>query len=260
MINGMLEGDMSEAWQGFTKSAGGVVSQVASGATRFIEPVNTLAGIVRGEQARPIDRYQGNKLYNDSVRYIDNIIPLFTGEPVGKTLKQAATGEADVTSAKSLGFRNIRLTNTQRVMNMMGYDQFNINAARRVRVIAPESANEYNGILFNIIEAESDRLIGSKTFRELGTEKQRLYWKKDILPKAKELAKTFLYLQYSGPTDTLDLQYELSQKYTSKKIDEAIESLKFDGGFGDMDRAELHVIKTFLETDDKLKMLSIPAF
>ena len=78
--------------------------------------------------------------------------------------------------------------------------------------------------------------------------------------KAKELAKTFLYLQYSGPTDTLDLQYELSQKYTSKKIDEAIESLKFDGDFGDMNRAELHVIKTFLETDDKLKMLSIPAF
>ena len=260
MVNGMLSGDLSEAWKGFTNSAGGVVSQVASAGTRFIEPVNTLAGIVRGEQARPIDRYQGNKLYNDSVRYIDNIIPLFTGEPVGKTLKQAATGEADVTSAKSLGFRNIRLTNTQRVMNMMGYDQFNINAARRVRVIAPESANEYNGILFNIIEAESDRLIGSKTFRELGTEKQRLYWKKDVLPKAKELAKTFLYLQYSGPTDTLDLQYELSQKYTSKKIDEAIESLKFDGDFGDMNRAELHVIKTFLETDDKLKMLSIPAF
>tara|TARA_R110002020_G_scaffold276100_1_gene491396 strand:+ start:2439 stop:5894 length:3456 start_codon:yes stop_codon:yes gene_type:complete len=258
MVNGMLSGDLSEAWKGFNNSAGGIVSQVASAGTRFIEPVNTLAGITRGEQARPIDRYQGNKLYNDSVRYIDNIIPLFTGEPVGKTLKQAATGEADVTSAKSLGFRNIRLTNTQRVMNMMGYDQFNINAARRVRVIAPESANEYNGILFDIIEAESDRLIGSKNFRKLETDRQRLYWKKEVLPRAKETAKTFLYLQYSGATDTLDLQYELSEKYTSKKIDSAIEDLKFDGDFGDMNRGELYVLKTFLETEDKLKLLSVP--
>jgi len=259
MVEGMLSGDLSSAWKGFTNSAGGVVSQVTSAGTRFIEPVNTLAGITRGEQARPIDRYQGNKLYNDSVRYIDNIIPLFTGEPVGKTLKQAATGEADVTSSKSLGFRNIRLTNTQRVMNMMGYDQFDINAARKVRVIAPESANEYNGILFDIIEAESDRLIGSKKFRDLDTRTQRNYWKKVILPRSKELAKTFLYLQYSGPEDTLDLQYELAQKYKESKIDDAIESLNFDGSLGDMTRGELHLLKSFLDTEDTLNLLTVPA-
>jgi len=259
MVEGMLSGDLSSAWRGFANSAGGIVSQVASGTTRFLEPVNTLAGIARGEQARPIDRYQGNKLYNDSVRYIDNIIPLFTGKPVGKTLKQAATGEADVTSAKSLGFRNIRLTNTQRVMNMMGYEQFDINAARRVRVIAPESANEYNGILFDIIEAESDRLIGSKKFRDLDTRTQRNYWKEVILPRSKELAKTFLYLQYSGPEDTLDLQYELAQKYKESKIDDAIESLNFDGSLGDMTRGELHLLKSFLDTEDTLNLLTVPA-
>ena len=257
MAYGMLQGDAEKAWRGFTNSAGGIVSQVASGTTRFIEPVNTLAGIVSGDQARPIDRYQGNKMYNDSVRYIDNIIPLFTGKPVGKTLKQAATGEADVTSAKSLGFRNVRLTNTQRVMNMMGYDQFNINEARRVRVLAPESANEYNGILFDIIEAESDRLMGSENFRKLETKRQRLWWK-GVLKRSKELAKTFLYLQYSGPTDTLDLQHELSKKYTAKKIDDAIESLRFNGDLGDMNRSELYVLKTFMETEDTLNLLSVP--
>jgi hypothetical protein len=255
----MLQGDMKEMWRAFGKSMGGVGSQVASASTRFIEPLNTLAGIARGEEARPIDRYQGNKFYNDSVRYIDNIIPLFTGEPVGETLKQAATGEADITSTKSLGVRSIRLTDTQRVMNMLGYEQFNINAARQVRQKVPEAANEYNGILFDVIEAKASALMDSKAFRNMPLDRQRLYWKKEILPEAQELAKSFLYLQYSGPLDTIDLQYELSGKYNNKKLDDAIEELNFDGEIGDMTRAELYVLKEYLSTVEQIEMLKVPA-
>jgi len=225
----------------------------------LIEPLNTLAGIARGEEARPIDRYQGNKLYNDSVRYVDNIIPLFTGEPVGETLKQAATGEADITSTKSLGVRSIRLTDTQRVMNMLGYEQFDINAARQIRTKVPEAANEYNGILFDVIEAKASALMDSKAFRNMPLDRQRLYWKKEILPEAQELAKSFLYLQYSGPLDTIDLQYELSGKYNNKKLDDAIEELNFDGEIGDMTRAELYVLKEYLSTVEQIEMLKVPA-
>jgi hypothetical protein len=255
----MFQGDMKEMWRAFGKSAGGLVSQQASAITRFVEPVNTLAGIARGEQARPIDRYQGSKWYNDSVRYIDNIIPLFTGEPVGETLKQAATGEADITSTKSLGVRSIRLTDTQRVMNMLGYEQFDINAARQVRTKAPEAANEYNGILFDVIEAKASALMDSKAFRNMPLDRQRLYWKKEILPEAQELAKNFLYLQYSGPLDTIDLQYELAGKYTNKKLDEAIEELNFDGEIGDMTRGELYVLKEYLSTVEQIELLKVPA-
>ena len=254
----MFQGDMKEMWRAFGKSGGGIVSQQVSAVTRFVEPVNTLAGIARGEQARPIDRYQGNKFYNDSVRYIDNIIPLFTGEPVGETLKSAAAGEADITSTKSLGVRSIRLTDTQRVMNMMGYEQFDINAARAIRTKAPEAANEYNGILFDIIEAKASALMDSKAFRKMTTEDQRRYWKTDILPEAKDLAKTFLYLQYSGPLDTIDLQYELAGKYNNKKLDDAIEELNFSGDIGDMTRAELYVLKEYLDVIDTIKLLQVP--
>jgi len=255
----MFQGDMKESWRAFGKSMGGVGSQVASSATRFIEPVNTLAGIARGEQARPIDRYQGNKFYNDSVRYIDNIIPLFTGKPVGETLKQAATGEADITSTKSLGIRPIRLTDTQRVMNMLGYEQFDINAARNIRTKTPEAANEYNGILFDIIEAKSSALMDSKAFRNMSMSRQRLYWEKEILPEAKELAKTFLYLQYSCPLDTIDLQYELAGKYNNKKLDDALEELNFEGDLGDMTRAELYVLKEYLSTIEQIELLRVPS-
>ena len=256
----MFQGDMKESWRAFGKSFGGIGSQVISSGTRFIEPVNTLAGIASGQQARPIDRYQGSKFYNDSTRYIDNILPLFLGESIrGETLKQAAIGEADITSTKSLGIRPIRLTDTQRVMNMLGYDTFSLNAARKIRMKAPEAANEYNGILFDIIEAKSSALMDSKAFRGMPLKKQRLYWQQEILPEAKELAKSFLYLQYSGPLDTIDLQYELSSKYNNKKIDDAVEELNFDGDIGDMTRAELYVLKEYLSTVEQIEMLKIPA-
>jgi len=257
----MFQGDMKESWNAFGKSMGNVAVQPVAGGTRFLEPLNVAAGVVRGEAARPIDRYQGNKTYNDMVKYIDNLIPLFTGEPVGETLKTAAAGEADVTSTKPMGIRTIRLTDTQRVMNMMGYEQFSLNAARKIRQTVPKAANEYNGILFDIIEAESGALMASKGFRKMSTDAQRRYWKTDVLPKAKSLAKSFLAMQYSGPLDTIDLQYQLSQKYTRDDLNDAIEELNFEDGsdLGDLNRGQLFLIQNYLDTVDSLKLLQTPS-
>jgi hypothetical protein len=101
--------------------------------------------------------------------------------------------------------------------------------------------------------------MDSKAFRNEPLERQRLYWTTEILPEAKELAKSFLYLQYSGPLDTIDLQYELSNKYSNKKIDDAVKELNFDGNIGDMTRAELYVLKEYLSTVDQIQRLKIPA-
>jgi hypothetical protein len=266
MVYYMFQADMKEAWRAFGKSMGGVAVQPIAGATRFIEPLNIAAGVVQGEDARPIDRYQGNKIVNDMFKYVDNLIPLFTGESKAElfdsdTLQTAAAGEADITSTKPMGIRTLRLTDTQRIMNMMGLPEFDINAARKIRQTVPEAANEYNGILFDIIEAESSALMATERFRNQSTKEQRTYWEKEVLPKAKSLAKTFLAMQFSGPLDTIDLQYELSQKYTRDDLNDAIEELNLeDGGdFGDMTRGQLFLIKSYLETVDSLNLLRMPS-
>jgi len=100
--------------------------------------------------------------------------------------------------------------------------------------------------------------MDSKAFRKMTTQDQRRYWKTEILPEAKDLAKTFLYLQYSGPLDTIDLQYELAGKYNNKKLDDAIEELNFSGDIGDMTRAELYVLKEYLDVIDTIKLLQVP--
>lgn len=144
-----------------------VTAQYVNPITRPVEPLNMVAGLIRGEDAAPIDRAQNNKLVNNAFRYIDNIIPLFTGKPFAEPRQAAASGTADIQSTKVLGARVIRLTDTQRVMNRMGLKEFNINAAKKIRDQAPKAANAYNGILFDIVEAESSLLLESNWFETL---------------------------------------------------------------------------------------------
>jgi len=93
------------------------------------------------------------------------------------------------------------------------------------------------------------------------TQDQRRYWKSEVLPKAKSLAKSFLALQYSGPTDTIDLQYQLSQKYTGTDLNNAIKELNFEDGkdLGDLNRGQLFLVQEYLNTVDSLKLLQVPS-
>jgi hypothetical protein len=234
-----------------------VFTQPASAILRPLEPINLGVGILRKEEARPIDRYQNNKGVNDALRYVDNIAGLFLGEPLAETLQQAASGQADINSTKMFGIRTLRLTDTQRVMSMAGLGEFDYNAARKVRLQSPKAANRYNGILFDVLEAEAGLLVKNNWFRSLDQEGKKIAWK-DKIEKSKELAKTFLYMQYSGPVETIGLQYELASKYNMKEVKKALQDLKsIQDDFENLTRGELEVLRSYLSTKDDLKKLEV---
>ena len=182
---------------------------------------------------------------------------MFRGEPLAETLEQAGTGPADINSTKMFGIRTIRLTDTQRVMSMAGLDAFDYNAARKVRLQSPQAANRYNGILFDVMEAEAGLLVKNKWFRGLDQEGKKIAWTKRV-EKAKELAKTFLYMQYSGPLDTIDLQYEITNGNSPKEIKKALGELEsLENDFENLTRAELEVLRAYLSIKDDLKELEV---
>tara|TARA_B100001939_G_scaffold346005_1_gene363844 strand:+ start:4204 stop:7659 length:3456 start_codon:yes stop_codon:yes gene_type:complete len=249
-------GDILNAAGEVLKSS--ITTQPASAILRPLEPANIAVGVLMKDEARPIDRYQNNKALNDSLRYIDKIVPLFTGEPMAETLEQAASGPADVNSTKMFGIRTLRLTDTQRLMSMIGVKEFSINAARKVRTQAPQAANRYNGILFDIIEAEAGLLVNNKKFKKLPQGQQKIIWNNTI-SRSKDLAKTFLYLQYSGPLDTIDIQFQLTNKYSKQELADAANELEsIEGEVENMTRGELEVLRGYLETKEALETFKIP--
>lgn len=231
-------------------------SQYVNPLTRPLEPVNIVAGLARGEDAAPIDRSQNSRLINNALRYVDNIIPLFTGEPLAGARESAAAGRADIQSTKVLGVRTIRLTDTQRVMARMGLPEFDINAAYKIREQVPEAANAYNGILFDVIEAESGLLLESGWFETLDPSEKLHHWKQDVLPRAKELAKVFLRMQYSDLEDVIPLQFDLTSKYSKKDVQKATKELNL-GDIEDLDPAELFILQQHLAVQKDLKDLDI---
>ena len=248
--------EMEEAQKAFGQAVGGIGAQAISASTRFLEPIDIGVGLLKGEMVRPIDRFQGNKFVNDSFRYFDNIAPIFFGEDASgrPTLQKAASGEADVTGTKITGIRPVSLTDTQRVMNMLGIDTFKINAERKIRSQAPEAANEYNRIMFDIIERQSGALMDNQNFRNAPLATQNRIWKK-IVSEAKKSSKAFISMQFNDADDVVAQLYNIADKHSRNKIDEAREELELEKDLDQMSRAELIVLQDYLDIKDSLDKL-----
>ena len=233
-----------------------LASQFINPIIRPLEPLNIAVGIVAGADAAPIDRKQNNKLVNNAFRYIDNIIPLFTGERLAEPKQTAAGGKADIQTTKVLGARTISLTDTKRVMARMGLRDFTLDLDKKVKDLAPAAANAYHGIFHDVIEAESSLLLESTWFESLSPEEKLRHWKSEVLPRARDLSKSFLRLQSSGPDDVTNQQFEIASKYNKKDITKGLKELNL-GDFDELEYEELFILERFLETQEDLQNLSI---
>tara|TARA_B100001059_G_C17329812_1_gene330709 strand:- start:43 stop:510 length:468 start_codon:yes stop_codon:yes gene_type:complete len=147
-------------------------------------------------------------------------------------------------------------------MNMMGYDTFGINAARKIRRNAPKTANELNRILFDVVEAKSTSLMSNRVFRSLSTKDQRVIWN-ELLTDSKKAAREFLSLQFTGPDHTFREQEAITTKHSPDAIEKAIQSLEEQNKIGEdrkldeLNRTEILLLEQYLEIKPKLDAFRI---
>ena len=242
--------------EAFNIAGNTLLTQYANPITRPLEPLNVVVGLGRGENAAPIDRYQNNKLLNNALRYVDNIYPLFFGGMSEEARQTVAGGRADIQSSKILGSRNIRLTDTQRILARMALPEFNINAAGKVRDLAPAAANSYNGILHDIVEHESTKLLKSKWFEKLTPEEKIRHWTNDVLPRSKSLAKTFLRMKYQGPEEVNSLLFDITNSYKKGDVQAAIKKLDLND-LEKLNKEELFILELYLKNKKSFLDLKI---
>ena len=249
--------ELEDAQRSAIKVGQGIITQPLNAGTRFLEPLNIVAGVVQGGQQKIIDREQGNKFVNDAFRYFDNIMPIFVGER--PELQSAAVGTIIPPATKVFGIRPVELTDTSALLNMLGYSNFELNAERKIREQAPKAANEYNRILFSVIEAKSKALMDNKGFRNASIERQRSIWDKER-NDAREAAREIIVLQYSDSHpvhgSVVDLQYDLTRKHSRSDIDKAREELELSEDLGDLNRGQLILLREYFDvkkTIDEIK-------
>jgi len=257
IFNSAFDPSGDEFMRSLTRTGGLIGSQLISGATRPLEPINFAVGFATGSNGELIDRKQGNSFMNKSMRYFNEISNLLIGTEDVPQSMQAAGGPVFLQASKILGSRPVRLSSTERVMNIMGKEPYKLNAASAITRKAPEAANKYNTYMFLAIEEGAQELL-DLGFSTWSPKKQELKWK-DLVRQKKQVAETMLYVDNSDANDTAGIMYELANKYSFKKIDKALDSMsettKEELKFEDLSVEQLYTLRDWLSTADTRSLL-----
>ena len=159
----LLQGDMGlvDAAQ---KVVGGIPSQIFSGMTRFLDPLNSSFGLARGENYRLTDRKDGvylKRMAMDSTRYMDQFVDLVMGKGEPDKINDII-GRARNQFTKNLGVREVKLTYLAKLLNIVGQQDFLANIDSK----SARANNKFNDIFFDLAEYRAKQLIQSKTFKE----------------------------------------------------------------------------------------------
>jgi hypothetical protein len=239
-------GDFSQA---FYDSVGSVLTQNVSAATRFLEPVNQLAGLARREDFQVPDRKQGNKLVNESLRYVDQLYALATGEDMAPEKFSAAGGTRRMQPTKFVSpSRESRLTATERVMNSIGRPAYMAS----MYVDSAEANNRYNELFNSAVEKLSSSLWQSSEFQEAGLEKKERLVDTRVMKPARDYTLRFMEGTATN-FDDLELQKMISiyRGYGRQKISNVLEDLGFESDVSELTLDELKIVEDALKYRDE---------
>ena len=258
-VSSLIKMELEDAAGKAKQAVGSIGSQYVSASTRFVEPINEIVGLAFDvERAPELSTETGlNKQIKDSMRYFNNVTELFTGK-ASQTKYSSTEGEMDPQATKMVGVRAEQHTDSLRVMHMLGYEGWQLNAAFKVSKATPEAGNEYQRNFFNFMENEASVLMQNETFRSLTTEQQRIMWSKKV-EQVKKMASRDLFIKGEGDS-TLYEQYDLVNSSSAEELQRAMEELGVEGkDVFDLNRETLVILKNSIKTQKTLDELSIPA-
>jgi hypothetical protein len=219
-------------------SLGAVASQGISGMTRPLEPINVAVGLARDEEFFVPDRKQGTKWLNNSLRYMDQMVAVVRGENWMPEMQSAAEGKPRVQASRLVSTtRASELTNTERVMNIIGRPAYKASMASQ----SEAADNRYNQIFNQIVEEGSGRLFDSKRFKEGSLEvRQGLVGK--LLEDARKSTKVYMgRVAENSDDDALVRMLDISS-YSKIKVRNTIKDLGFDKPLDELSVEELETL------------------
>ena len=241
-----------------------IVSQALSGMTRALSPYNDLMGLARGDDFKIIDRKQGSKFWNNSLRYMDQFIGVVSGDLAPERF-DAAMGDIRSDASKQLGIREVDLTSSSKVLNMIGRLNYLENKRTKVAI----AGNRYNEIFHDIFELKAKKLLKSKTFKEgfKGSKRSILENRTKMVDAAlKEANQITKFIMETGSRQISDFRLSrlLDLESKAKSIANVEKALDRIGGeiggkeFKDLSLSEIQVLEDYIETQDYIDSINAP--
>lgn len=251
----LLSDEGTSLSQILSDTAGTIVSQAASGITRPLEPLNTLAGLTRDEQFYTPDRKQGTKWANDSFRYFDQMIAIFSGESIAPPKYSAAEGKPRVQTSRLVSTnRETYLSNTERVMNMISKPTWDED----IKSLSPLANNRYGQLFNQIVDIGAGKLLQDPKWKDGDLESRQILFKK-LAESAMKSTKAYMSRLAANSGDRvllkmIDLSSAGMLKIQRTMADLAKKDPGFDKDFSELSEDQLDVLEGALKYREEFKL------
>ena len=222
--------------------AGKVTSQSVSAGTRFLDPINAAVGLARGEDYKLPDRNQGNKVMNDSFKYMDQII-MSLGIADYPQKFSRTQGKPDIQATKFIStVREQRPSSLDRVYNLMGIPTWKA----RVQIQDAKGKNRYNELFSKLNERSAEILLKNDRFRQ-GDEEERKLIFDEFAKKNVQRVKTVMSRDIDPGDREALLRMEIEGTGNLLTRKNVMDELGFDD-LSDLSYYELKTIKDALDS------------
>lgn len=230
---------------------GAVGAQVIQSATRWIDPINEAAGLLRGEKATVADRRQGVQVLSKGLRYLDQIVGLLGAEG-GPEKYSASEGKVTRRPTSVLGSKDVTYTDTMKLMDYVGIPYYKLNSYSK----SPEADNRYNQIFFDVFNDRAGRLIHRNVFLR-GNKETRTYLYRDLIDQSKKDVYKMMEESMEVDDPRFKLILKISGSHGWQAVDKAMSSLESGASFEDLSLDSLELLDYWLtnQEDIKLKIL-----
>ena len=257
-LHALATGQLDEAIDYGALVGGELVQTAAAGVTRPLDPINQFIAVAEGENFVNVDRRQGNKVLNNSLRYVDRAINNLL--PEDSALRKAMTQEEKKLATrdfptptgigKVVGYREVgKQSYTERMFNMIGKENWRVGFFGGI----PEADSKLNSKLFYHLERRAEALLRAKEFNKLSTsaKKQKV---DRILQLAKKDTKDSIKRSNIIEDRELELMYSLDKTYNDGVINKALDDLELPEELDELNFRQLNLLKSYLDgSDDYIK-------
>ena len=229
------------------KFLGEIVSQYVSGFTRRLEPVNQTIAMLKGEDYEVVDKKQGIKWINDSLRYTDEI---FSVIKEGKDKKEKALSDEPmpVPIGKIVGYREVQPSSTiQKLFNDIGRPEWDTG----IRNKSPEAINHYNKYVRPQIEMLADIVLYNNDWDSMSlTEKQNAV--KAILRVANSNTKKALKQSLDPDEKKTSLIFSIKGASSKQSLRKAMKYFDIsEKDLFDLDVNQLYILEDMVKRFEK---------
>ena len=246
---------------------GDLTSQHVSGFTRRFDPINQAVAMARGEDYKVVDKKEGNKVVNDSLRYMDQIFEVLADTSVDPDKVKSRVGIATTEKEQALtrepgqvpigrlsGYREVLPSTTiQKLYNDVGKPQWQTE----IRSKSPEAVNVFNKYVRPRLEIYADSVADSGQWDSLSLREKRNTLT-DILSIAKKDSLEALDRSIDPEEKKTKLIFTVKNKGKKADLRRALDYFKIDEkDMWTLDVNQLllleDLVENFANNEEKLK-------